>query len=319
MRTVRRGLPMAAGGSAAGVGWWIARHRAAAAVAAWAPGAGRRLRAGPLSVRVLGSRGPVVLLLHGMIAAGNSFGATYDLLAENATLVVPDLLGFGSSVGSTRPTDATAHLQALDAALADLGLDREPIVVAGHSMGGTLALRWAGSHPDRVIGAVTFGAPLYRNRAEADEHVAAMGRMEALLATDGWLPRTVCGWMCRHRGLASWIAVAMRPDLPVAVARSGVKHTWATYTGSMNGLIRDPGWAAAVQRLNHAGIPVTLVAGARDPVPVAGRAAELARDCPSVRTAVHPSAAHGLPLTNPDWCARLIAGATHGGGRVPPS
>ena len=296
-------------GLAAGVGWWTWRHGRSATVAAWSAGSGEQRRAGQLSVRTVGSGEPVILLLHGMIAAGNSFGAAYDELAEVATLVVPDLLGFGDSMQTSGGIDAAAHVRALDDALRVLGLDRRPTVVVGHSMGGGLALRWAAGHTDRVRAVVALGAPLYLNRVEADEHVAAMGRMEALLAGDGMRSRLLCAWMCRHRTLASWIAVAYRPDLPVPVARSGVKHTWATYTGSMDGLIRDDGWREALDRLARACIPVHLAAGARDPVPVAGRAEELAGSHPNITVAVHPYADHGLPMTDPEWCRRLIAGA----------
>lgn len=255
--------------------WWAWRHRRSPAVATWAPGHGDIHRAGPLQVRTAGSAEPVVLLLHGMVGAGNSFGAAYDALAEHATVVIPDLLGFGESMEVTGRADAAAHIAAIDAALLALGLHDRSTVVAEHSMGGTLALRWAAEHTDRVRAVVAFGAPLYRNRAEADTHIAGMGRMEALFAGDGALPRAVCAWMCRHR-TASWITVAYRPDLPVPVARSGVRHTWATYSGSLSGLIRNTGWSDALDALGRAGIPVSLVAGATDPVPVIGRAAELA-------------------------------------------
>lgn len=242
-----------------------------------------------------------------MAAAGNSFGASYDALAERASVVVPDLLGFGGSMHTTGPTDASAHIGALDTALAALGLAHRPTIVAGHSMGGALALRWAAEHTDRVRAVITFGAPLFRNRAEADRRVAGMGRLEALLAGDGPLPRAVCGWMCRHRRAASWLAVVYRPDLPVPVARSGVKHTWSTYTGSMNGLIRDTGWPAALDALGRAGIPVILSVGDADPVPVPGQAAQLARTWPNLTHLRHRLADHSLPLTDPRWCTRLLA------------
>lgn len=296
-------------GLAGGAACWGWRHQYSTAVASWAPSVGQHVQAGPLRVRTLGSAEPVVLLLHGMVAAGNSFGAAYDVLAEHATVVVPDLLGFGGSMETTGPADAAAHIAVLDAALAALGLDQRPTVVAGHSMGGTLALRWAAGHPDRVRAVVTFGAPLYRDRAEADHHIAGMGRMEALLAGDGALPRRACAWMCRHRAIASWMAVAYRPDLPVPVARSGVQHTWSSYSGSLNGLVRDTGWCAALAVLGGGGVPVTLAAGAGDPVPVPGRTAELAHTWPNVTERTHPDGNHDLPLTDPQWCRRLVADA----------
>ncbi len=293
-------------GLAGGAVSWVWRHQHSPAVAAWVSSRGSHQMAGALSVRTLGSADPVVLLLHGMAAAGNSFGASYDAVAEIATVVVPDLLGFGGSMHTTGPTDAFAHIAALDAALAALGLEHRPTIVAGHSMGGALALRWAAAHTDRVRAVVTFGAPLYRNQAEADRRIAGMGRMEGLLAGDGPLPRAVCGWMCRHRTAASWLAVAYRPDLPVAVARSGVKHTWSTYTGSMNGLVRDTSWPIALELLDRAGVPVILSVGDADPVPVPGQAAELARTRFNVTHLRHRYADHSLPLTDPRWCTRLL-------------
>lgn len=307
--TGRGVLRHAAAGLAAGAGWWAWRHLHSPTVATWAPGRGENRRAGPLRVRVLGSGEPVVVLLHGMLAAGDSFGAAYDALAEGATLVVPDLLGFGGSMDTPGPTDAPAHVAALETALTALGLANRPTVVAGHSMGGSLALHWAAQHLERVRSVVTFGAPLYRNRVEADEHVAAMGWMEALLSGDGAIPRATCAWMCRHRTAASWLAVASRPDLPVPVARSGVNHTWASYSGALDGLIRDTGWSTALDVLSHGGIPVTLVEGDADPVPVHGRAAKLAHTRPVTRYLVRPGADHGIPLSDPGWCRRVIADA----------
>lgn len=299
---------VALGLAAAGV-WWGWRHRRSPVVATWEPGRGDSRWAGPLWVRTVASGQPVVLLLHGLVSAGDTFGAAYGALAENATVVVPDLLGFGGSMETTEATDAVAHITALDAALAALGLQHRPTVVAGHSMGGTLALRWAAQHTDRVTSVVTFGAPLYRTRTEADDHIAGMGRMEALFSGDGPLPRAVCAWMCRHRTAASWITVAFRPDLPVPVARSSVRHTWDTYSRSLDDLIRDSGWSGALDVLDRAGITVTLAAGAADPVPVPGRAAELARTRASINHVTHPSADHGLPLTDPHWCHHLVADA----------
>lgn len=292
----------------AGTAVWGIDHVRSPAVARWRAGTGGSVRAGPLQVRTFGSGQPVVLLLHGMTAAGNSFGAAFDRLGGSARVVVPDLLGFGGSMVGPGPVTGEDHFAALEAMLAALGLAAEPLVVVGHSMGGAVALRSAARHPDRVRAVITLCAALYRGSTEADRQVALMGRAEALLAGDGLLPQTLCRWMCRYRTAAGWVAVATRPDLPVPVARAAVKHTWNSYRGALNGLIRAPDWEPALHRLVAAGVPVTLAEGHRDPVPVPGRAAGFAAASPMVRHLTHPDATHLMPLSEGEWCADLIAG-----------
>lgn len=122
---------------------WATRH-ASPAVRGWRPGAGPSHTAGRLPVRTFGTGDPVVLLLHGMAAGGNSFGAAFDRLGRRATVVVPGLLRFG---GSMQTTDVAAtaknHSDALDEMIQALNLADRPVVVAGHATGGAVALRWA--------------------------------------------------------------------------------------------------------------------------------------------------------------------------------
>ncbi|MDQ2706454.1 MAG: alpha/beta hydrolase, partial [Actinomycetota bacterium] len=271
-----------------------------------APGTGRSRRAGALRVRTFGCGDPVIVLLHGLLASGDYFGAGFDRLGEQATVVVPDLLGFGRSLAAPTPLTAAAHLAALHEMLHALGLGTRPISVVGHSMGSLLALRWAVELTGRVRGVVGICPPLYRDVAEADAGLARMGRMEAVLAGDGLLPRAMCAWMCAHRNAASWVAVAARPDLPVPLARAAVRHTWDTYRGSLVDVVRSRAWEPALDHLGSAGVPVTLLEGARDPVPVPGRAAAL-----GVEHWVHPDATHYLPIIDAPWCVARIAPHGH--------
>ena len=248
----------------AGAAGWGLRHASAPAARRWRAGGGSSRRAGILQVRAFGAGEPVALLLRGMAAAGNSFGAAFDRLGDSARVVVPDLLGFGGSMVPPGPVSGEDHLDALDRLLAALGLTDTPLVVVGHSMGGPLALRFAARHTSQVRTVVTLCAALYRDDAEADARIAQMGPFEAALTGDGPLPNRLCAWVCRHRTIAGWVAVAIRPDLPVAVARSGVKHTWDSYRGALVGLLRAPDWEPALDHLAAAGIPVILVEGGAD-------------------------------------------------------
>jgi len=292
----------------ASAGWFV-RHRCSPAVRSWRPGGGVHRVAGELSVRTAGSGDRVVVLLHGLTASGDYFGDRYDRLSEGGQLVIPDLLGFGRSL-DVRRTDYSlvAHLAALDDMARELQLDGRALTVAGHSFGALLALHWAARRSD-VERVVCFSAPLYVDAEEADERIAAMGRMEQLFAPQGRVSRATCGWMCRHREVAQWIAVALEPQWPMAIARKAVRHTWASYRGAMNGVIRSGGWQTPLIALDSANVAVLLADGAHDPVQAPSRASELASRYRNVTTVTNPTARHQLPITHPRWCLNELTGA----------
>lgn len=286
-------------------GIWAIRHLSAPGVRRWRPGTGERMRAGPLAVRVLGTGDPVVVLLHGLAASGEYFGATFDELGRNGTLVVPDLLGFGASMrppgGDPAEYGTAAHVAALDAMLASLGLGDRPLVIAGHSMGAVLGVRWAARLPmTRAV--VAFAAPLYLDPRQARAQLCGLGMMAALVTGDGPVPAVLCEWMCRYRRFASWVTAALHPELPVPIARAVVRHTWASYRGSLTDVILADGWRGALDRLARAGVPLLLAEGGTDSVPVPGHAAALAAASTSVTATTQTSGGHDLPLTHPRWC-----------------
>jgi pimeloyl-ACP methyl ester carboxylesterase len=200
-----------------------------------------------------------------------------------------------------------AHLDALDGMLGALDVEEPSLTVVGHSLGALLALHWAARN-QRVEHVVAVCAPLCRDAAEADERIRAMGWMERVFALEGPAPEAACAWMCRHRSTAQWLTVTLESRWPVAIARMGVRHTWPSYLGAMNGVIRRGGWEDSLARLIARNVPVVLADGARDPVPVPGRSASLAATRANVRAAVHLSADHELPITDPDWCVSLVRG-----------
>lgn len=126
---------------------------------------------------------------------------------------------------------------------------------------------------------------------------------------DGPLAHLACKLACcAQPASAGWLAVAMNPTVPVALARRASEHTWASYVGAMEGMIMGGGWQEALQTLDAANVPVTLAAGEQDPVPVPGLAAALAQRYTTVSAAMHPRASHHLPISEPAWSLRLLTG-----------
>lgn len=255
---------------------------------------------------------PVTLLLHGITASGRCFGADYDHLAGG--VIVPDLLGFGRSFDV--PSDAydrAAHLDAVTSTLdaADV-LDR-PLVVVGHSMGAVLALHLATILP-QVLGVVAIAAPLYEDEDEALRHIRRADALARLLAY-GDTAQRVCRWMCAHREFAGRLWPLLAPRLPRAVAADGVLHTWPAYHNSLSHLVLDSDYRTALGRLGDRRVPVWLLNGSRDPVPVEGRAAALANTHPSLLDRQVDGADHALPLTNAEECVGMIGAVASGTAR----
>jgi pimeloyl-ACP methyl ester carboxylesterase len=280
----------------------------------WSAPAGE-LRDAGLRVRVSG-RGPrTFLLLHGLAGSQRYFGASFDVLASEGRLVVPDLLGFG---GSPRPETSDygtdAHADAVLDTLEALGT-RPPVYVAAHSIGTLVALRLAVRQPELVRAIVAFGPPLYRTPDEALRHLRRMGLWTRLFATDTVWARIACAWMCRHRPLAARLAAWMRPDLPPEIARDAVEHTWVSYSSSFRQLVVQSTGAADLARVQ---VPVHLVAGEHDAVVAPAFLSELASTLRHVRLDRWPGG-HDLPLTAPHRCVEALRAAARDRERDPRS
>ncbi|MFF9565003.1 alpha/beta hydrolase [Leifsonia sp. NPDC014704] len=93
------------------------------------------------------AEGMPILAIHGITASHRAWLLAADAL-PNRRLIAPDLRGRGRSSGLPGPFELTQHADDLARALDALAVDR--VVIAGHSMGGFVAVRFAERHPDRV-------------------------------------------------------------------------------------------------------------------------------------------------------------------------
>jgi len=97
--------------------------------------------------------GPPLLLLHGFALHGGLFAPIVPALARRHRVHVADLPGHGLSA-----PQANLTLDGIVAALAAaLPADCEPLAILGWSLGGTVALHWAATAPERVSRLVLVG------------------------------------------------------------------------------------------------------------------------------------------------------------------
>ena len=183
-----------------------------------------------------------MLMTHGYAASSHMFAANARALADRHQVITWDVRGHGRS-------DAPPDLAAYDADLAvgdmlalldHLGVERA--VLAGHSLGGFLSLRFHHAHPERVRGLVLIDTgPGYRN-SEARE---GWNRMAIGFAT-----------ALEQRGFAGHAGGA-EFDSSVHVSGPGGLALAA------RGILTQHD-AAVIESLPHIAVPTLVIVGAND-------------------------------------------------------
>ncbi|MEO8080531.1 MAG: alpha/beta fold hydrolase, partial [Caldimonas sp.] len=119
---------------------------------------------------------PPLLMLHGWMDVAASFQFVVDALAQDRHVLALDWRGFGQS--DTPAADTyyfPEYLGDVDAALDVLFGAGSPIDLLGHSMGGNVAMLYAGVRPERVrrlINLEGFGMPRSKP-SQAPKRIAA--------------------------------------------------------------------------------------------------------------------------------------------------
>ena len=116
-------------------------------------------------VRIWGDPAPhktPLVMLHGWMDVGASFQFVVDALSPSHYVIAPDWRGFGqTAVPATDNFWFPDYLADLDSLLNHYAADR-PVHLIGHSMGGNIAMLYAGVRPQRVARLINlegFGMP----------------------------------------------------------------------------------------------------------------------------------------------------------------
>ncbi len=151
--------------------------------------------------------GPALLLLHGLACDHTTWLPVIDRLAEQFTVIAPDLLGHGGSDKPRADYSLGGYANGMRDLLTVLGIDQATVV--GHSFGGGVAMQFAYQFPERserlvlvasgglgpevtpVIRAITTPGfhqlmGLLTVRGVRHVGVAALHRLSALPFTGAW-------------------------------------------------------------------------------------------------------------------------------------
>jgi pimeloyl-ACP methyl ester carboxylesterase len=120
---------------------------------------------GPLHL-VKSGRGPVVVLVHGVVGSHLIWDHLVPFLEQQYTVVRIDLMGYGSSPSPVAACSADTHVEAIRRSLGDAQV-LPPYTLIGLSMGANLALTYAARWPGEVCDFVGIGLPYFATETDA--------------------------------------------------------------------------------------------------------------------------------------------------------
>ena len=137
---------------------------------------------------VVAGRGPAVVLLHGLGGFAQSWRHTIDALSTRATVFAVDLPGFGRSAKPRTAYRLGYFARALHGFLDAMGIAQASLV--GHSLGGSVAVTYALTHPARVerVALVAALVPGFAFRLSWSHRLIALPVVGEALALCGRAP-----------------------------------------------------------------------------------------------------------------------------------
>lgn len=255
-----------------------------------------------LAYRELGS-GPPVLLLHGWPTSSFLWREVMRPIARTNRVVALDLPGFG---GSDKPAGVRYCFdffeQAIDAFLAELGID--DVSIAGHDLGGPIAVRWALGRRERVRKLALLNTLVYPEFSDAVmefvKTASTPGLREKLTSPEGLEAAMRLG-LVEDSKLSEEALAGVREPFQDEASRRSLADA---------GIGLEPeGFAQIARGLPSLRVPVRIVYGRQDRIlpDIAETVARLAKDLPQAEVTALPGCGHFLQEEAPQRVGELLA------------
>jgi pimeloyl-ACP methyl ester carboxylesterase len=256
----------------------------------------------------LEGEGPPLILLHGYADSADTWRLVIDRLRTRGRATVAlDLPGFGEADRLRREATILPQLDAfIEAAIERWAADSGSVVIAGNSLGGTVAMRAAERDHARIAGIVPI-APAGLDMPTWFAAIQGAPLVRAMLRSPVPVPESA---VRRAVGTTYKVLAFASPrkaeDAVVAAFTSHVRSRRDVVRMLATGErlmpeIRDP------FRLQLIRCPVLVVWGERDRMVLTSGAEQLAEAIPDARVELIPRCGHCPQIEEPDLLSTLLA------------
>ncbi|GLH73384.1 alpha/beta hydrolase [Geothrix limicola] len=251
-----------------------------------------------------------LLFLHGFPLNRGSWSPQVDAFKSKLRVIAPDLRGFGESHATGGLVSMACFAEDVWDLVQQLGIG--PLILAGHAMGGFVALTFARMHPKWVRGLMLVGTKAGLDSSEMmNDHrqtAETIQRSGTTLVMEELAPRMLSP-VNANGPLATSVRALMASASP-----EGMR-------GALLGMAERPDarpWLGKIR------VPALVIAGSDDRVIPPTESAALADSIPDSQLRVIPNAGHLVELEQPetfnkvlsDWLAWGCEGPVHKEGRL---
>jgi pimeloyl-ACP methyl ester carboxylesterase len=241
-----------------------------------------------------------LVFLHGLGATSSTWLPTARRLGDAGhAALVPDLLGFGSSLRIGTAFDLGAQSEALLRLLDEHGLGSVHLVA--HSWGSTVAAAVVQRAPERVARMTLVAPAVFADVDAARARFSKRSWLAKVTLSGSPLGGFACGAMCLARPLVGRLAPRIEPDVPPQVARDGVQHSFAAYHDALTSMWEGNPVADVLRRPV---CPLTVVLAEGDQTALPSDVLDLPPS-PEVRVVRVPGD-HGIAYDQPGLMADLL-------------
>ena len=237
-------------------------------------------------------RGLPILLVHGFPLDHSMWEAQIAALSPHSRVIAPDLRGFGRTPLAPGDAERGISMEAYADDLVEL-LDalavREPVLLAGFSMGGYVAWQFVRKHVGKLRALVQCDT-----KAKADNDEARAGRLKTAESVAEWGSGRVAELM--EPRLFAPATIEKRPEV-VAEVRTVIERTPpAGIAAAQRGMAARPDVTGLLPAIK---VPTLVLVGEHDVISPPAEMKEIADAIPGAEYIIVPRAGHMTSVEEP--------------------